>query len=500
VNKNYYRPIPCGATIPLNNPHAFSVSMPTIQDVIDYEEQNPASQEKIKSAYPRIVVHPYIKIILKCAAEELHLEEGELFLLPHLACARLAAEFSGTEPEYFRFYTYTIAFFSKEKLCDASEFFAIMKHCGFMIYSREAEDFLCTMGHKPEFFKENEKKEGAEENILTVLSDGYGTPDIVLSSSGMNAIYTGFSLVQESAHRQGKNLMILLGWAYSDTIEIIKKCSKEFVLIPDVHDLVSLKKLLSERGHEVSALYVETVSNPLIAVADIPQLHAFSREYDFPLLVDNTFATPWCVDISPYCDLIFESLTKFASGAGDLMAGAVILPKGSRLDPSIKDRMADCALPLYKRDLYRLSENISGYKDRMATVSENSKRIEETLRHHSEIGKIYSVHSQDNRANWNKIVRGDSSCGVLSFLFKGDLAGYYDNISLPKGPSLGTAFPILMPYTLLAHYHQTKNKEGLESLVKAGLHPDLLRLSIGSDNPDLTLRAFDAVFTTERLG
>ena len=59
MKESIFTHIPCGQTLPLNNIHAVSVSMPELQNVIDYEEQTPQILEKIKSAYPRFVMHPY---------------------------------------------------------------------------------------------------------------------------------------------------------------------------------------------------------------------------------------------------------------------------------------------------------------------------------------------------------------------------------------------------------------------------------------------------------
>ena len=51
MNNQIFSQIPCGQTLPQNNIHAVSVSMPTLQDVIDYEEQTPQILEKITTAY-----------------------------------------------------------------------------------------------------------------------------------------------------------------------------------------------------------------------------------------------------------------------------------------------------------------------------------------------------------------------------------------------------------------------------------------------------------------
>lgn len=63
MSTTVFKPIACGETLPVNNVHAVSVSMPTLQDVIDYEEQTNHIEEKIQSGYPRFILHPYLKLM-----------------------------------------------------------------------------------------------------------------------------------------------------------------------------------------------------------------------------------------------------------------------------------------------------------------------------------------------------------------------------------------------------------------------------------------------------
>lgn len=486
--KEYYEPIPYGDTIPLNNPHAFSVSMPRIQDVIDYEESTEQSKNIIKSAYPRIVIHPYIQKVCKIAALELNITNEYLYLLPSITIAQEVSELSETSPEYNTFKEYAIVSFGGEKLEDAKKYFSFMKHCGFMIFSREAEDILISLGEPFDNNNEEYIKDNSESVIKTVLEEGYGSRDITISNCGMNSIYAGFNGIKKDGIKKNRSLFIIYGWAYADTLDIFKKCTDEYILFTDVTDTGELERFLEERGDEVAGVYLETVSNPLITVPDIPGIYKLSEKYGFYVMIDNTFATPWLVDISNYCDIIFESLTKFASGSGDVMAGAIIIPGGSRLDSKLLNKIRESSHPLYKRDLNRLAYSIKGYKKRVLTISENSYEIERYLLNMSSIKTVYSVNNDKNIDNWKKIVIGEYTCGVISILFNGKIENHYDKINLPKGPSLGSEFPILMPYTLLAHYDETKSVHGLEYLYNIGLHPDLLRLSVGVDDPLLTIK------------
>ena len=82
IEKSFFNPIECGETLPQNNIHAVSTSMPKLQDVIDYEEQTPEILEKISVAYPRFVIHPYLKKLSSYLKEKYKIsDEYELILL-----------------------------------------------------------------------------------------------------------------------------------------------------------------------------------------------------------------------------------------------------------------------------------------------------------------------------------------------------------------------------------------------------------------------------------
>ena len=89
----------------------------------------------------------------------------------------------------------------------------------------------------------------------------------------------------------------------------------------------------------------------------------------------------------------------------------------------------------------------------------------------------------------------NSLCGIISITFKKDFQKVYDNLNFPKGPSLGTEFTLLMPYTYLAHYDLIVSKEGKEFLEKINLPINLLRISVGVENIDEIINEFEKVNT-----
>ncbi len=485
MNLDYYKPIPWGNSIPLSNPYAFSVSMPTIQSVIEYEEESKISKEVVKYAYPRIVFHPYIEQVLDVASVKLNLKRDSIFLLPDLRSGKIVSELSKCEVEFYDFHCFTVAFITDSK--KIPDFYAFMKHCGYTVFDREAEDLLISLGLKKHTFNEVIKEDGDEEYIKNILIYGYGKSEIFLSNCGMNGIYSGFQLVKNIQSKKKRELFIIYGWAYSDSLQIFKKCTKEYIIIPDVSDTHELEEILKKRGSDVAAIYLETVSNPVIAVPDIKKVYDLSTKYDFLVLVDNTFATPWSVNIGNLCDIIFESLTKYASGQGDLMAGAVIFPETTRISMSSIVEIEKYRVPLYPRVVKRLAYSITDYKSRIEQVNSNAKKLVKNLGSMIGLKHIYSV---EGNKNWDKIKKDDNSfCGVVSVVFDKPVESVYDSLNLPKGPSLGTVFPLVMPYTLLAHYQELKSEEGRADLEKAGLFYGLLRISVGTDDSDLIIKA-----------
>ncbi|MEA3363920.1 MAG: aminotransferase class I/II-fold pyridoxal phosphate-dependent enzyme [Thermodesulfobacteriota bacterium] len=494
MDKRYYKPIPCGANLPLDNPHAFSVSMPTYQDVVDYEEEANGIFDRVKNAYPRILFHPYVKKAAQFIRAEKGLgANGTCYILPSLKFARHVAELSETSPQVYGYDDYSIAYFPEETTDTPADYYAFMKHCGYMIYSREAEDFLRFYGVEiPEWVEEYNHTD-PDEQIIRILQQGYGESRITLCGSGMNAIYAAYAAIKETVFAE-RDIFIQYGWIYTDSIHILRKCSREFHQIGRVTDFEELKAYLEKNGNRVAGIITETVSNPLLQSPDLPALAELARQYGFTVILDNTFATPWNVDVSPYADIIIESLTKFASGKGDCMGGAIIIPEQSQLPKVTEEEIGKYVVPLKGRDLQRLGCTISGYHERVNRANQNSAVIVDYLQHHPQVKDVYHVYSDATCESYRKIAKGDSCYGgVISFVVDGDFQTFYDNLTLPKGPSLGSDFPLAMSYTLLAHWDLVNEPEQ-KTLNDMGISPWLIRLSVGEDSPQLIIDAMEKAF------
>ena len=105
-------------------------------------------------------------------------------------------------------------------------------------------------------------------------------------------------------------------------------------------------------------IFVETISNPLLRVADLDALAAVAREAGIPLVVDNTFAPLLCRPIEHGATFVVHSATKMIGGHSDLTLGVLVGPSrldradpGGRLDPR-PDRqpVRELARPARARD------------------------------------------------------------------------------------------------------------------------------------------------------
>jgi cystathionine beta-lyase/cystathionine gamma-synthase len=81
--------------------------------------------------------------------------------------------------------------------------------------------------------------------------------------------------------------------------------------------------------------------------------------------------------------------------------------------------------------------------------------------------------------------------GLMTLDLKRPLAEVYDRLALPKGPSFGTAFTLVCPYIHLAHYDLLQSEAGRRQLQHAGIHGNMLRISVGAEPLDSLIEVFD---------
>ncbi|WP_417328252.1 aminotransferase class I/II-fold pyridoxal phosphate-dependent enzyme [Halarcobacter sp.] len=482
MKKNYFNYIPCGQTLPVNNIHAVSVSMPTIQDVIDYEEQTPKILEVIKSGYPRFMLHPYLKELALYIKEKYKVSDSyEVVLLSSQRAVKLVSD------KYYIHNKIEIdepfgVILVQNGTSQLQRVLSYIQHVGCNLSSRLAELYLFEKGLLKELHKEElENKDDAKDIIISTLANAYKQPkeNVHLAPSGMNAIYSVVRGINSIQARNGRTVLVQLGWLYLDTMNIVNHHYQESKSFPHLDRLDLLEEYLKEEGLKVSAIITELPTNPLLKCLDIKKLRKLCDKYNIPLIIDTTFATPFNLDLTDYADIFVESLTKFACGNADVLMGAIILNKKHPLSHMNWEFFKHCE-PVYIKELQRLAYEIKAYEKRVKTISTNTKKLISYLENSKLIKKVYHCMDEENKELYSQTIIDDNSyCGVISIEFTKPLTQTYDKLNFAKGPSLGTEFTLLMPYTYLAHYDLILTKEGRKHLEDVKLPIDLIRISVG---------------------
>lgn len=479
----------CGKRIP-SSEHAVSVSLPTMRDVIGYEEREPAILRQICSGYPRFVVHWMVQqvqdllgpgVVALCdaaAVEHVQRRVGAFAPLSEggIHAVRLPANADASAMACLR---------------------RFLQHSGLQLSSRAAEDFLVARGVLPATQAETLANAGEASGVIQrVLADAYGTgvEQVHLYPSGMAGYYALFDAIDRLQGRQGKDVWLQVGWLYLDTGALLQRYAGN-TLIFGVDELARLECYLAENHKRVAALTTEVMTNPLLQTADIVRLSHLCRQYDIPFLIDTSMPTPFNVDVLGYADFVIESLTKFASGHADVMAGAVVSRPGSAWASAVQGVL--CPSRPYVRDLQRLAVHIEGYAARMQVINARTASLAAFLEGCPQVRTVYGAGQTGSREAYEAVRCGTGSYGgVISVVFTQPLEQVYDRLRLAKGPSFGTEFTLCMPYVYLAHYDLVSTEAGRVRLRRHGVDPGLLRISVGMESEDEMQATFREAWTS----
>ena len=230
------------------------------------------------------------------------------------------------------------------------------------------------------------------------------------------------------------------------------------------------------------AIYVESLTNPLLQIADLEAVVRFAHEHRLVSLIDNTFATP--VNFQPLrhgFDLALHSATKYLNGHSDIVAGAVI--GGRQWIERITHRLNHLGGSLDPHAAFLLDRGLKTLVVRVRYQNDSAQRIAEQLQRHPAVTRVnyagLASHPRHERAR--RLFAGFS--GILSFEISGgaDAADrFMARTTLPIiAPSLGG------PETLLTRPSRTSHA-GMDPdrRRQAGITDGLIRMSVGLEATD----------------
>ncbi len=483
-----FAPRGIGQRIP-GSPHSVSCSLPTMADVIGYEEKDPATLGRMQAGYPRFFIHPLIERLRRKLARTVPCPAWTLWpVSSERAARRLGAHLGGAEEWWFpREQVWAVVHRENEGLAARARLF--LQNTGGLLGSRAAEDALERIGEIAEAAPEVLRTADARAEVQRVLHGAFpGTcnDDRLLASSGMSAVHAAFAAINRVQAPRGRTAWVQLGWLYLDTIALLRKFTtdpaRDHLRLTDVRDLGALENLLRREGHRVAGIMLEAPTNPLGQTPDIAAVAVLARRHGARVVIDPAIASPLNLDVLPHADIVACSLTKYTAHEGDVMAGlAVVNPQGSGAE-ALRAALAELVEPPYHRDLARLAAQIGEAPEVLARIGANARAVAEWLGEHPRVRRVWWAGQREMVAALRKIARTEEPWGgVVSFVLNDEFQPFYDAVNLAKGPSFGMGTTLLCPYVYLAHYDLIGTPAGRAELAANQIEPGLLRLSVGTE-------------------
>lgn len=303
--------------------------------------------------------------------------------------------------------------------------------------------------------------------------------DVWLFPTGMAAFHTLHrALLRVFPDRK----LAQYGFPYVDSLKIAQTFGPGAHFFPrgDAQDLQQLKELLARE--RVCGIATEFPANPLLTVPDLTRLKEVAAADGCPLIVDDTVAGSWNVDVLPAADVVWSSLTKYFSGRGDVTGGALVINPGSPLAGPMRDALAPIYEDLlWEEDAAVLELNSRNAAERVATISRSAQRLAQFLHTHPAVERVYYP-SITGREFYDACRRPNGGYGaLLSIVLRSPeqaTAPFFDRLEVCKGPNLGMNYTLACPFTILAHYNE------LDFAESCGVSRWLIRISVGLEPVD----------------
>jgi len=293
-----------------------------------------------------------------------------------------------------------------------------------------------------------------------------------------------------------------------------KKMGIECTFVDQTLPLEELQKYIRPN---TKCIFGETITNPTVDILDIEKFAALAHNNGIPLIIDNTFATPVnCRPIEFGCDIVTHSTTKYIDGHASSVGGAIIdsgnfdwmahaekfpglctpdesyhgityatkFGKGAYITKATAQLMRDFGSIQSPQNAYYIQIGLESLPVRMARHCANAQKVAEFLASDDRIAWVkYPGLKTDSQYELAQKYCPNGTCGVMCFGVKG---GREKSIKFMDSLKFATiATHVADCKTLLLHpASHTHRQLTDEQLAEAGISPDLIRFSVGLEDPD----------------
>jgi cystathionine gamma-synthase/methionine-gamma-lyase len=324
--------------------------------------------------------------------------------------------------------------------------------------------------------------EAFETAVANLEGGGAKTASGFAFASGMAAIHVA---LLAAGVRAGQTVVAALD-VYGATFAMIQRLFTGLgaqACLVDVSDLALVEAALAK--YRPAALFVETLSNPLLKVADAPALAELARRYGAQFLIDNTFATP-CLFTPLACgaDYVIHSATKYIGGHGDVMAGVVVTSKENR--PKLYELNKLVGSVLGPFEAWLALRGLKTLPLRARQQFANAARIAGWLQAHPRVARVNypGLPSHPQHALAQRLFGDKGFGGMLSFEIAGatraEVFRFMEALRLCQpATTLGDIYTLVLHPTTTSHRGLTP-----EERERVGIREGLVRLSAGIEDPE----------------
>ncbi|WP_026907799.1 methionine gamma-lyase [Paucisalibacillus globulus] len=291
--------------------------------------------------------------------------------------------------------------------------------------------------------------------------------------SGMAAVSAIlFALIKANDH------ILCSPGLYGCTFGLLSMMKEKFNVSFDFSSMETESEIHKKIKPETTCIYVETPINPTMKLIDLEMVASVAKEYGIPVVVDNTFASPYLQNpLDLGCDVVVHSATKYICGHGDVIAGLAV-GKKEFLDHVAVTTLKDIGGVMSPFDAWLLLRGLKTLPVRVDRHCDNAEEIFKRLKSHPMVANVYYPNDDshpDHHIMKKQMRRGG---GVISFEIKGEKADaqkFLNDLSFLKiAVSLGDAETLIEhPATMT---HAVVPEESQEYM---GITDQLIRLSVG---------------------
>ena len=313
----------------------------------------------------------------------------------------------------------------------------------------------------------------ALEQSIAEQENGYKGLATATGMAAITTVYTAF--LEHGAHIVGTDCVYGPSRVALETIYSRFGVESTFV---DTSDLKNIEKSIRPN---TKLLFIETPANPTMKISDLSGAAAIAAKHRIPLVVDNTFASPYLQrPIERGADVVVHSLTKYINGHSDVVGG-MIVTKDEALYKKIKSVLNFLGGTMDPHQAWLVLRGVQTLPLRMEKSQENAAKLAEFLKKHPNVTWVNYPGLPDHPQFEIAKCQMDGFGGMIAFGVKNGLEGgkcVMNNVRLfTLAVSLGGVESLIEHPASMTHASVPKNDRE-----RAGILDELVRISVGCED------------------